>query len=250
MTAPPVDPTEPGTDAALSGHDDAPSGGDHAASSAAPLGVVVVDDSVLLREGIVRLLAEHGFEVLAALGDAGALDSVVAAEEPDLVLLDVRMPPTYTDEGVHAAIRLRHDRPGTGVVLLSQAVEERYAAELVAADVTGLGYLLKDRVVDIDRFVDALRRVAAGGSAIDPEVVRQIVGRSRRRVELERLTPRELEVLQAMAEGRSNRGIAEQLVISQGAVEKHISNVFTKLDLPPEHHAHRRVMAVLLHLRG
>lgn len=214
------------------------------------LRVVVVDDSVLLREGLVRLLADAGFAVVAALGDPSTLDAVVAAERPDLVVLDVRMPPTFTDEGIRAALALRAAYPRTAVVVLSQYVEERYAADLLAGEVAGMGYLLKDRVVDVEDFVVSLRRVAAGGSAIDPEVVRQILGRSRRGSELERLTPREREVLQCMAEGMSNRGIGEALVISQGAVEKHIGNVFTKLDLAPEDRAHRRVLAVLAYLAG
>ncbi len=209
--------------------------------------VVIVDDSVLLREGLVRLLEDVGITVVAALGDPTTLDAVVEAERPDLVVVDVRMPPTFTDEGIRAALSVRAAHPATAVVVLSQYVEERYAADLLAGEVTGVGYLLKDRVVDVEDFVASLRRVAAGGSAIDPEVVRQILGRSRRR-ELDRLTAREREVLECMAQGLSNRGIGDALVISQGAVEKHIGNVFMKLELAAEDHAHRRVLAVLAHL--
>lgn len=216
----------------------------------APLRVVVADDSVLLRDGVVRLLSDEGMEVLAAVGDAEALLVAVADNPPDLVLVDVRMPPTHTDEGLRAAIEVRRRHPGVAVLVLSQYVEERYASDLLAGDVAGVGYLLKDRVMAIGDFLTALRRVAAGGSAIDAEVVGQLLGRTRRGAELDRLTPREREVLEAMAEGLSNGGIAEQLVISQGAVEKHITNVFLKLGLEPEDHAHRRVLAVLTYLRG
>ena len=210
--------------------------------------VVVADDSVLLRDGVVRLLEESGFEVLAAVSDAEALEAALEDVTPDLVIVDVRMPPTFTDEGIQAALRIRARRPEQAIVVLSQYVEERYAADLLADQGAGIGYLLKDRVVDIADFVQALRRVAAGGSAIDAEVVGQILGRSRRTNELDRLTPREREVLGAMAEGLSNAGIAEKFVISLGAVEKHIGNVFSKLDLDHEEHGHRRVLAVLTYL--
>ena len=214
------------------------------------LRVVVADDSVLLRDGLARLLTESGMVVVAAVEDADQLMSAVADHRPDLAIVDVRMPPTHTDEGVRAAIAIRHDHPGIAVVVLSQYVEERYAAELLADDRGGVGYLLKDRVVDVEEFVASLRRVAAGGSAVDGEVVSQILGRGRRRSELDRLTPREHEVLEAMAEGLSNAGIARKLVISAGAVEKHIGNVFMKLDLDPADGTHRRVMAVLAFLGG
>lgn len=217
-------------------------------STSEPVSVVIADDSVLLRDGVVRLLEESGFVVSAAVGDGVALDAAVREHRPDLVVVDVRMPPTFTDEGIQAALGIRAHDPGQAIVVLSQYVEERYAADLLAGDGAGIGYLLKDRVVDIADFVHALRRVAAGGSAIDAEVVSQILGRSRRTTELDRLTPREREVLGAMAEGLSNAGIAEKLVISLGAVEKHIGNVFTKLDLEPEDSAHRRVLAVLAFL--
>jgi DNA-binding NarL/FixJ family response regulator len=209
------------------------------------LRAVVADDSVLLRDGVVRLLEDSGIEVVAAVGDGTALLAAVAAHRPDLALIDVRMPPTHTDEGIRAAIDIRREYPDIAVLVLSQYVEERYAADLLSQDSSGVGYLLKDRVVDVEEFIVAVRRVAAGGSAVDAEVVRQLLGRTSRASELDRLTPREREVLGLMAEGLSNAGIAEQLVVSLGAVEKHISNVFAKLDLEQEQHAHRRVLAVL-----
>jgi DNA-binding NarL/FixJ family response regulator len=214
------------------------------------LRIVVADDSVLLRDGVVRLLTDSGFDVVAAVGDADALIDAVAEHDPDLCLVDVRMPPTHTDEGLRAALEIRKHRPDVAVLVLSQYVEERYASELLEGDVAGVGYLLKDRVIHVDDFLAALRRVAAGGSAVDAEVISQILGRSRRGGELDRLTPREREVLNLMAEGLSNTGIAERLVVSQGAVEKHISNVFLKLGLDVEEGAHRRVLAVLRYLRA
>jgi DNA-binding NarL/FixJ family response regulator len=212
------------------------------------LRAVVADDSVLLRDGVVRLLQDADIDVVAAVGDAEALLAAVDEHRPDLAIIDVRMPPTHTDEGIRAALDIRRDHPGVAVLVLSQYVEERYAADLLSGDTAGVGYLLKDRVVDIDDFVASVRRVAAGGSAVDAEVVSQIIGRSARTTELDRLTPRELEVLELMAQGLSNGGIAERLVVSLGAVEKHISNVFTKLDLDHEHSVHRRVLAVLTYL--
>ena len=214
------------------------------------LRTVVADDSVLLRDGLVRLLTDSGFDVVAAVGDADGLLDAVTEHAPDLCLVDVRMPPTHTDEGLRAAIEIRRRHPDVAVLVLSQYVEERYAAELLTGDVAGVGYLLKDRVIDVDDFLVSLRRVAAGGSAIDAEVVSQILGRSQRSSDLDRLTPREMEVLTLMAEGLSNGGIAERLVISHGAVEKHISNVFMKLGLDVEESGHRRVLAVLTYLRG
>lgn len=211
---------------------------------------IVADDSVLLRDGIVRLLTDSDIDVVAAVGDADALLDAVTEHEPDLCLVDVRMPPTHTDEGLRAAIEIRKRYPQIAVLVLSQYVEERYAGELLDGDVSGVGYLLKDRVIDVDDFLASLRRVAAGGSAVDAEVISQILGRSRRTNELDRLTPREREVLNLMAEGLSNAGIAERLVVSHGAVEKHISNVFMKLGLPVEDGAHRRVLAVLRFLRS
>lgn len=212
------------------------------------LRAMVADDSVLLRDGLVRLLDDAGIDVVAAVADADELLVAIEPTPPDLVIVDVRMPPTHTDEGIRAALQIRRDHPDVAVVVLSHYVEERYAAELLAGDVSGLGYLLKDRVVDVEEFTESLRRVAAGGSAIDPEVVSQILHRSRQVHTLERLTPRERDVLGAMAEGLSNNGIGQKLVISDGAVEKHISNVFTKLDLEPVDTAHRRVLAVLTFL--
>lgn len=212
------------------------------------ISVAIADDSVLLRDGMVRLLEESGFDVRAAVDSAEELEAFLEGQAVDLIVVDVRMPPTFTDEGIQAALRIRTRNPAQPIVVLSQYVEERYAADLLAGAGGGIGYLLKDRVVDIAEFVAALRRVESGGSAIDAEVVSQLLGRSRRTVELDRLTPRELEVLAAMAEGLSNGGIADKLVVSLGAVEKHISNVFTKLDLEPEDTAHRRVLAVLAFL--
>ena len=215
-----------------------------------PIRTIVADDSVLLRDGVVRLLNDSGFEVVAAVGDADALLDAVTEYDPQLCVVDVRMPPTHTDEGLRAAVEIRRRSPHVAVLVLSQYVEERYAAELLDGDVDGVGYLLKDRVIDVNQFLEALRRVAGGGSAVDAEVISQILGRSRRTSELDRLTPREREVLELMAEGLSNAGIAERLVVSGGAVEKHISNVFMKLDLELEDRAHRRVLAVLRYLRG
>ncbi len=214
------------------------------------LRVVVADDSVLLRDGLVRLLTDSGFDVVAAVGDADGLLDAVTEHSPDLCLVDVRMPPTHTDEGLRAAIEIRRRQPDVAVLVLSQYVEERYAGELLTGDVAGIGYLLKDRVIDVDDFLVSLRRVANGGSAIDAEVVSQILGRSQRSSDLDRLTPREREVLTLMAEGLSNGGIADRLVISHGAVEKHISNVFMKLGLDAEESGNRRVLAVLTYLRG
>lgn len=216
----------------------------------APIRAVVADDSVLLRDGVVRLLVDSGIDVVAAVGDADALLDAVTEHEPDLCLVDVRMPPSHTDEGLRAALEIRRRHPSIAVLVLSQYVEERYAGELLEGDVSGVGYLLKDRVIDVEDFLASLRRVAAGGSAVDAEVISQILGRSRRTSELDRLTPRERDVLNLMAEGLSNGGIAERLVVSNGAVEKHISNVFMKLGLDPEDGTHRRVLAVLTYLRA
>ena len=211
--------------------------------------VIVADDSVLLRDGVVRLLTDFDFDVVAAVGDATELLAAVDRDAPNLCIVDVRMPPTHTDEGLRAAIEIRARHPEIAVVVLSQYVEEHYAAELLAGDIAGVGYLLKDRVMNLDDFVATLRRILAGESVVDAEVVRQILGRTAKQSELDRLTPREHEVLGLMAEGLSNGGIAERLVLSAGAVEKHISNVFMKLDLHPEDGGHRRVLAVLTYLR-
>ena len=223
---------------------------DTADAAAGALRTVIADDSVLLRDGLVRLLTDSGFDVVAAVGDADGLLDAVTEHSPDLCLVDVRMPPTHTDEGLRAAIEIRRRHPEVAVLVLSQYVEERYAGELLTGDVAGVGYLLKDRVIDVDDFLVSLRRVANGGSAIDAEVVSQILGRSQRTSDLDRLTPREREVLTLMAEGLSNGGIADRLVVSNGAVEKHISNVFMKLGLDVEETSHRRVLAVLTYLRG
>ena len=208
--------------------------------------VVIAEDSVLLREGLTRLLAEAGHDVVAAAAEAEEFLRAVAAHEPDAVVVDVRMPPTFSDEGLRAALVVRSSWPGIGVLVLSQYVEERYATELLSDRPQGVGYLLKDRVADLGQFLDALERVAAGGSALDPEVVAQLLARSRH--PLASLTPRELDVLGLMAEGRSNSAIAAQLVIGDGAVEKHINSIFSKLGLAPADRDHRRVLAVLRYL--
>jgi DNA-binding NarL/FixJ family response regulator len=223
----------------------APTAPSDGAATGTRLRVVLAEDSVLLREGLLRLLGDNGFDVVDAVGDAEAFLRSVEAHRPDLVVVDVRMPPTFTDEGIRAALVVRQQFPDVAVLVLSQYVEENYATELVAARSRGVGYLLKDRVADVREFVEALRRVAGGGTALDPEVVTQLLSRSRRRDPLERLTPRETEVLGLMAEGRSNTAIAAALVVTEGAVEKHVSSIFAKLDLPPTEHDHRRVLAVL-----
>jgi DNA-binding NarL/FixJ family response regulator len=207
--------------------------------------IVIAEDSVLLRAGLTRLLGDAGEEVVAAVGDGEALVETVERHHPDLAIVDVRMPPTFTDEGLRAAIAIRERWPEVGVLVLSQYVEERYAADLLAGQTNGVGYLLKDRVADVSEFVSAARRVGEGGTALDPEVVAQILARTRRRDPLERLTSREREVLGLMAEGRSNVAIAERLFLSASAVEKHVSSIFAKLDLPPAEQDHRRVLAVL-----
>lgn len=208
--------------------------------------VAIAEDSVLLRKGLVLLLEEAGHEVVATAGDAEAFLRAVSETRPDACVVDVRMPPTFTDEGLRAALLVRDQWPDVGVLVLSQWVEERYATELIAGRPHGVGYLLKDRVADVTEFVDALHRVAGGGSAFDPEVVAQLLARSRH--PLGDLTPREREVLALMAEGRSNAAIAAALVVGSGAVEKHINNIFTKLGLAPAERDHRRVLAVLRYL--
>jgi DNA-binding NarL/FixJ family response regulator len=212
--------------------------------------VVIAEDLALLREGMARLLTDNGFEVVAAVADADALVHAVLRERPDVAIVDIRLPPSFRDEGLRAALGLRRSSPETAILVVSQYVEHTYAAELLAeAGAGGVGYLLKDRVLDVSDFVDAVRRVASGGTALDPEVVAQLVG-GRGARPLDQLTPREREVLGLMAEGRSNAAIASSLVLSVGAVEKHIANIFQKLRLAPSDTDHRRVLAVLEYLRG
>jgi DNA-binding NarL/FixJ family response regulator len=220
--------------------------------------LVIADDAVLLREGLIRLLTEHGHQVVAAVGDGDALVEAVVEHQPDVSIVDVRMPPSHTDEGLRAAVEARRRVPRTPILVLSQYVEVSYADDLLATvkpvggvgSGGGIGYLLKDRVAAIDEFLDALNRVAAGGTVLDPEVVGQLLVRRRRDDPLRELTPREREVLGLMAEGRSNTAIARAMVVSDGAVEKHVRNIFTKLQLPPDEEQHRRVLAVLAYLRG
>ncbi len=208
--------------------------------------VVIAEDLVLLREGLASLLADGGHEVVAGVGDGDALLAALEEHRPDLAIVDVRMPPTQTDEGVRAAVEARRRRPDAAILILSQYVEERYASDLLSSGARGIGYLLKDRVADVQEFVAAAERVAVGGTVIDPEVVAQLIGRRERPVDL--LTPRETEVLSLMAEGHSNGAIVERLEISQSAVEKHVRKVFTKLGLPETDQHHRRVLAVLTYL--
>jgi DNA-binding NarL/FixJ family response regulator/class 3 adenylate cyclase len=215
----------------------------------AKLRVVLADDAVLLREGIARLLTEAGFEVVGQSGTAEDLLRKVRSYEPDVAVVDIRMPPSQTDEGLRAAQEIRTSHPGVGVLVLSQHIEPAYAMELLAESAEGVGYLLKDRVSDLDEFAAAVRRVAEGGSALDPALVTQLVGRRRRHDPIEALTPREREVLELMAEGRSNQAIGERLFITPRAVEKHITSIFGKLRLPPAPEDHRRVLAVLAFLR-
>jgi DNA-binding NarL/FixJ family response regulator len=219
--------------------------------------VVVAEDSAVVRAGLVEILADRGHEVVAAVGDADALRAAVAEHEPDVAVVDVRMPPGHTDEGLRAAIEMRRVRPGLPILVFSQYVETRYAADLLgmragsgAAGAAGVGYLLKDRVANVAEFTDALRRVAAGGTVLDPEVITQLLGASRHVTALATLTARERQVLALMAEGRSNSGIADLLVVSERAVEKHVSNIFSKLGLPVSDADHRRVLAVLAYLES
>jgi DNA-binding NarL/FixJ family response regulator len=212
--------------------------------------VVIAEDSVLLREGIARLLEESGFEVAGQANDAEELLRKVGAHKPDIAIIDVRMPPTHTDEGLQAAHRIRAEHPGTAVLVLSQYVEEAYALELLSESTESTGYLLKDRIADVDTFTDAVRRVGNGGSALDPEVVSLLLGRRRREDPLEALTPGERTVLGLMAEGRSNAAMAGALVVSERAVEKHVTGIFSKLNLPQAPQDHRRVLAVLAFLRS
>ena len=212
--------------------------------------VVVGEDSLLLREGIVRVLRDAGFEVVAQAGDAEDLVRKVCAHKPDVAVVDIKMPPTETDDGLRAAIEIRRRLPGTGVLVLSQYLEEGYALDLVADGAEGTGYLLKERVGDVERFADSVRRVGEGGAALDPEVVVQVLGRRRREDPLVGLTEREREVLALMAEGRSNQAIARRLVVTERAVEKHVTSIFDNLGLMPAAEDHRRVLAVLSFLRS
>ncbi len=209
---------------------------------------VIAEDAVLLREGLSRLLTEGGFEVVDAVDNGEDLLRAVERLQPDVCVVDVRMPPTFSDEGVKAALVIRKQWPDVSLLMLSQYVEERYAVDLIAGDSRGIGYLLKDRVADVGDFLEALKRVAAGGAALDPEVVTQLLVRSGRKDPLDPLSPREREVLELMAEGRTNGSIAGHLVVTEGAVEKHVTNIFIKLGLPPADQAHRRVLAVLRYL--
>jgi DNA-binding NarL/FixJ family response regulator len=210
---------------------------------------VIAEDSVLLREGLIRLLTEAGVEVVGQAGDAEDLLRKTRAHKPDVVITDIKMPPGQSDEGLRAAEVIRNELPGTGVLVLSQYIEEGYAMELLGESAEGVGYLLKDRVADVERFIDAVNRVAAGGSALDPEVVSTMLGRRRREDPLEQLTPREREVLALMAEGYTNIAIAERLVVTERAIEKHVTNIFGKLGFASEPDHHRRVMAVLTYVQ-
>jgi DNA-binding NarL/FixJ family response regulator len=211
--------------------------------------VVIADDAVLLREGLIRLVEENGHTVVAAVGDGPSLVEAIAAHKPDVSIVDVRMPPSHTDEGLRAAVEARTRVPGSPILVLSQYVEVSYADDLLADRLGAVGYLLKDRVSEVAEFLDALQRVAGGATVLDPEVVGQLLVRRRRDDPLRNLTPREREVLALMAEGRSNTAIARKIVVTDGAVEKHVRNIFTKLDLPPDDEQHRRVLAVLAYLR-
>jgi DNA-binding NarL/FixJ family response regulator len=216
--------------------------------SGAPIRVVLAEDSVLLREGVASLLADAGFEIVGQAGTAEQLLLKVRSCKPDVAIIDIRMPPTHTDEGLRAAQEIREQHPGVGVLVLSQYVESGYALELLRTSAEGVGYLLKDRISDTREFADAVRRVAKGGSVLDPEVVSRLVGRRRGEDPLSELTPREREVLELIAEGRSNQGIAERLVVTERAVEKHVTSIFGKLGLPAAPADHRRVLAVLAYL--
>jgi DNA-binding NarL/FixJ family response regulator len=211
--------------------------------------IVIAEDAAVIRAGLTEILTDRGHEIVAAVGDAEALKDAVAAEKPDVAIVDVRMPPSHTDEGLRAAIAIRRDHPGVGILVFSQYIETRYAADLLAVRSSGgVGYLLKDRVANVAEFTDAITRIAAGGTALDPEVVSGLLNASRHASTLGTLTAREQDVLALMAEGRSNSAIAERIFVSERAVEKHISNIFTKLNLPPSDSDHRRVLAVLAYL--
>jgi DNA-binding NarL/FixJ family response regulator len=210
--------------------------------------IVIAEDAAVIRAGLTEILTDRGHEIVAAVGDAEALKDAVTAHQPDVAIVDVRMPPSHTDEGLRAAIAIRRDHPGVGILVFSQYVETRYAADLLAGRSGGVGYLLKDRVANVAEFTDAITRIAAGGTALDPEVVSGLLNASRHASTLSALTAREQDVLALMAEGRSNSAIADRIFVSERAVEKHISNIFTKLGLPPSDSDHRRVLAVLAYL--
>lgn len=212
--------------------------------------IVIAEDSAILREGLAQLLVVRGHEILAAVLDAPALLDAVTADPPDVAIVDIRLPPSHTDEGLRAAIQLRRQAPGVGVLIFSQYVETAFVAELLAGGSDGVGYLLKERVVDLDEFIDALHRVAAGGTALDPDVITQLFGRSQHRGQLAELTARERDVLALMAQGRTNTAIAAKLKVTERAVEKHVTNIFTKFDLPPSDADHRRVLAVIRYLQN
>jgi DNA-binding NarL/FixJ family response regulator len=210
--------------------------------------IVIAEDAAVIRAGLAEILTDRGHEIVAAVGDGEALKDAVAAHQPDVAIVDVRMPPSHTDEGLRAAIAIRRDHPGTGILVFSQYIETRYAADLLATRPGGVGYLLKDRVANVAEFTDAISRIAAGGTALDPEVVSGLLNASRHASTLGTLTAREHDVLALMAEGRSNSAVADRIAVSERAVEKHISNIFTKLGLPPSDSDHRRVLAVLAYL--
>jgi DNA-binding NarL/FixJ family response regulator len=210
--------------------------------------IVIAEDAAVIRAGLAEILTDRGHEIVAAAGDATALLDAVAADQPDVAIIDVRMPPSYTDEGLRAAITIRREHPGVGILVFSQYVETRYAADLLAGRGGGVGYLLKDRVANVTEFTDAIARIAAGGTVFDPEVVSGLLSASRHASALAALSTRERDVLALMAEGRSNSAVASQLVVTERAVEKHISNIFSKLGLPPSDSDHRRVLAVLAYL--
>jgi DNA-binding NarL/FixJ family response regulator len=212
--------------------------------------IVIADDAVLVREGAARLLEDAGYDVVAQAGDAEDLLRRVRAHKPDVAIIDVRMPPDNVDDGLRAALTIRNELPEVGILLLSQYVEDRYLGELLGGGANGVGYLLKDRLADVERLTEAVERVAAGGSVLDPEVVAQMLGRARAEGPLDSLTERERQVLSRMAEGRTNRAIAEELFVSERAVERHVTSIFSKLDLPAGEQDHRRVLAVLAYLRG
>jgi DNA-binding NarL/FixJ family response regulator len=212
--------------------------------------VVIAEDLALLRDGLERLLRDNGFDVVASVQDGESLVRAIRDEQPEIAIVDIRLPPTFRDEGVRAALEARERFPETAILIVSQYVERAYANELLADGRGGIGYLLKDRIMDVNEFVDAVRRVASGGTALDPEVVSQLLSRRRSGGALERLTPREREVLALMAEGRSNAGIASELVLTVGAVEKHVASILSKLRLPPSESDHRRVLAVVTYLQS